>query len=307
MVTTVAIAGISSRLALFVTQSLLKRPDVQIRGSCRDINKLPDELKSSPRITLIQSGPYDTDNLRALIRGSNVVICAYFANDETMLNAQKLLIDLCGEEGITRYIASDYTVDYRKLDWGDLPIKEPMKHVQTYLEGKPGVNGVHILVGLLMETFLDYFGIWDADKKKMRYWGSGDEKWDLTSYQTAAEYIAAVALDANATGFLKFRGEHKSARELAADIESVYGIKPVMESRGALTDLAQRLESKGDIQDVLNASAYFTLSGKNSLGEDVDNEKSLHRLCVSLDVHDWIDFRQEFHSITYPSLVRSYT
>jgi hypothetical protein len=269
MVTTVAIAGISSRLAFLVTQSLLKRPDVQIRGSCRDINKVPDELKSSPRITLIQSGPYDTDNLRALIRGSNVVICAYFADDETMLNAQKLLIDLCGVEGITRYIASDYTADYRKLDWGDLTIKEPMKHVQTYLDGKPGVNGVHILVGLLMETFLDYFGVWDADKKKMSYWGSGDEKWDLTSYQTAAEYIAAVALDANATGFLKckndhtavyrcrclqtipVRGEHKSARELAADIESVYGIKPVMESRGALTDLAQRLEGKGDIQDVL--------------------------------------------------------
>lgn len=203
MPTTVAIAGISSRLALLVTKALLERPDVHIRGSCRDINKLPDELKDSPRVALIQSGPYDTENLRALIGGSDVVMCAYFADDETMLSAQKLLIDLCAEKGITRYIASDYTADYRKLDWGDLAGKEPMKHIAKYVEEKQGLEGVHILIGLFMETFLDYFNVVDQEGKKMSYWGSGDERWDLTSYKTAAEYIAAVALDPTATGFFK--------------------------------------------------------------------------------------------------------
>ncbi|OAG24930.1 NmrA family protein-like protein [Alternaria alternata] len=268
---TVAIAGISSRLALLVTKALLKRPDVYIRGSCRDINKLPDELKASPRIALIQSGPYDRENLRALIGGSDVVMCAYFADDETMLSAQRLLIDLCAEEGITRYIASDYTGDYRNLDWGDLAIKEPMKHIAAYVEEKEGVTGIHILVGLFMETFLDYFGVVDKEGKKMSYWGSGDEKWDLTSYETAAEYIAAVALDPAATGFFKFRGERKSARELAADVESVHGINLTMESRGFLTNLEAKLDRKGNAENILDASVYFILSGKTGLGEDVDN------------------------------------
>ena len=271
MPTTVAIAGISSRLALLVTKALLKRPDVYIRGSCRDINKLPDELKASPRIALIQSGPYDRENLRALIGGSDVVMCAYFADDETMLSAQRLLIDLCAEEGITRYIASDYTGDYRNLDWGDLAIKEPMKHIAAYVEEKEGVTGIHILVGLFMETFLDYFGVVDKEGKKMSYWGSGDEKWDLTSYETAAEYIAAVALDPAATGFFKcweisshhlatlnfadkgilVRGERKSARELAADVESVHGINLTMESRGLLTNLEAKLDRKGNAENIL--------------------------------------------------------
>ncbi|CAN9441831.1 unnamed protein product [Alternaria alternata] len=271
MPTTVAIAGISSRLALLVTKALLKRPDVYIRGSCRDINKLPDELRASSRMALIQSGPYDKENLRALIGGSDVVMCAYFADDETMLSAQRLLIDLCAEEGITRYIASDYTGDYRNLDWGDLAIKEPMKHIAAYVEEKEGVEGTHILVGLFMETFLDYFGVVDKEGKKMSYWGSGDEKWDLTSYETAAEYIAAVALDPAATGFFKFRGERKSARELAADVESVHGINLTMESRGFLTNLEAKLDRKGNAENILDASVYFILSGKTGLGEDVDN------------------------------------
>ncbi|CAN9186871.1 unnamed protein product [Alternaria alternata] len=273
MPTTVAIAGISSRLALLVTKALLKRPDVYIRGSCRDINKLPDELRASSRMALIQSGPYDKENLRALIGGSDVVMCAYFADDETMLSAQRLLIDLCAEEGITRYIASDYTGDYRNLDWGDLAIKEPMKHIAAYVEEKEGVEGTHILVGLFMETFLDYFGVVDKEGKKMSYWGSGDEKWDLTSYETAAEYIAAVALDPAATGFFKFRGERKSARELAADVESVHGINLTMESRGLLTNLEAKLDGKGNTEKILDASVYFILSGKIGLGEDVDNGK----------------------------------
>ncbi|KAF7675996.1 hypothetical protein GT037_005501 [Alternaria burnsii] len=273
MSTTVAIAGISSRLALLVTKALLKRSDVYIRGSCRDINKLPAELKASPRIALIQTGPYDKENLRALIGGSDVVMCAYFADDETMLSAQRLLIDLCAEAGIARYIASDYTGDYRNLDWGDLAIKEPMKHIAAYVEEKQGVEGIHILVGLFMETFLDYFGVVDKEGKKMSYWGSGDEKWDLTSYETAAEYIAAVALDPAATGFFKFRGERKSARELAADVESVHGINLTMESRGLLTNLETKLDRKGNTENILDASVYFILSGKIGLGEDVDNGK----------------------------------
>jgi hypothetical protein len=201
--TTIAIAGISSKLARLVTKELLKRPGVHVRGSYRDIDKLPNDLKHSPRISLVQSGPYDTEALRTLISGCDVVLCCYYADDGVMLEGQKLLIDLCEEEGITRYVASDYTGDYRKLDWGDLTIKNPMKHVKAYLDARPAVNGVHVLVGLLMETFFDFFDVWDPEAKKISYWGTGNERWDLTSYQTAAEYVVAVALDPDAAGFFK--------------------------------------------------------------------------------------------------------
>lgn len=200
---TIAIAGISSRLARYVTQELLKHPNVHLRGSCRDIGKLPSDLTHSPRLLLMQAEPYDIDKLRSLVHGCDVVICCYCADDKTMLDGQKLLIDLCEVEGVSRYIASDYTADFTKLDWGDIVVKEPMKHIKAYLDSKAKVNGVHILVGLLMEAFLAYFNVWDSKANKLYYWGTGSEKWDLTTYQTAAEFVAAVALDHNAVGLLK--------------------------------------------------------------------------------------------------------
>ncbi|XP_014554807.1 hypothetical protein COCVIDRAFT_17492 [Bipolaris victoriae FI3] len=201
MPTTIAIAGISSTLALLIAKSLLQQPDVHIRGSSRNINKIPDDLKSNSRISLVQSDPYDTETLRTLVRGCSVVICCYFSSNEVMLETQKSLIDLCEKEGIPRYIASDYTADYRKLDPTDLGIKNFTNDIVAYLGTKPSVKGVHILISLLIETFLDIFEVWYPEANELRYWGTGNEKWDLTSYWTAAEYVAAMALDPNASGF----------------------------------------------------------------------------------------------------------
>ncbi|KAL5318106.1 hypothetical protein ACEPPN_015211 [Leptodophora sp. 'Broadleaf-Isolate-01'] len=266
---TIAIAGISSRLARYVTQELLKHPNVHLRGSCRDIGKLPSDLTHSPRLLLMQAEPYDIDKLRSLVHGCDVVICCYCADDKTMLDGQKLLIDLCEVEGVSRYIASDYTADFTKLDWGDIVVKEPMKHIKAYLDSKAKVNGVHILVGLLMEAFLAYFNVWDSKANKLYYWGTGSEKWDLTTYQTAAEFVAAVALDHNAVVL----GDPRSAFEMVDDIESVYGVKPVLERLGSLQDLSLRVNSAGSSQDTIAAAMYHTLTGKVTLGGDLDNAR----------------------------------
>ncbi|KAH9205698.1 hypothetical protein DL95DRAFT_317075 [Leptodontidium sp. 2 PMI_412] len=250
---TIAIAGISSRLARYVTQELLKHPNVHLRGSCRDIGKLPSDLTHSPRLLLMQAEPYDIDKLRSLVHGCDVVICCYCADDKTMLDGQKLLIDL---------------------------YEEPMKHIKAYLDSKAKVNGVHILVGLLMEAFLAYFNVWDPKANKLYYWGTGSEKWDLTTYQTAAEFVAAVALDHNAVGLLKFLGDPRSAFEMVDDIESVYGVKPVLERLGSLQDLSLRVNSTGSSQDTIaelanrySAAMYHTLTGKVTLGGDLDNAR----------------------------------
>jgi len=199
----IAIAGISGKLARYVVQELLKQPDVQIRGSCRDITKLPTELTESPRISLVKADPFDVETLRNMVRGCDTVMCCYYADDKTMFEGQIILIDLCEEEGVGRYIASDYTADFTRLDLGDIVVKDPMKHVKAYLDTKERVKGIHILVGLMMETFLEYFQVWNPEENTLRYWGTGSEKWDLITYGTAAEYVAAVALDRHATGVLK--------------------------------------------------------------------------------------------------------
>lgn len=274
MVAKIAIAGISGQLGRKVAEELLKQPDLEIRGSCRDVSKLEPFLKESSRISLIETGPYDKDLLRTLVEGCDVVICTYFADNEVMTEGQKLLVDLCDEENVPRYIASDYTADYTKLDWGSIPLKDPMKTVKNYLDNKGNVKGVHILVGIMMETFLMVFPPWDQKEKTFQYWGSGEEVWEMTSYKTAAEYVAAVALDPSAVGMLRCKsnhpftqhqrhakeailrnfvivaGERKTSFEVADDVEAVYGVKLDRQCASSLEDLARHAEPYVQDKDI---------------------------------------------------------
>lgn len=198
---TVAIAGITGKLARCVAYHLLQRPDVTLRGLCRTPSRLPASILSSPRVTIIQGQADDSDAATALVMGSDVVICCYLGDDRLMADGQKLLIDACEQEGVSRYVASDFTFDFTKLEYGVLPAKDPIKLVKDYVDATESVKGVHVLIGFYPETvfgqFLNHF---DPEETKMSFWGTGDEVWEMTTYDTAAQYTAAVALDKDAVG-----------------------------------------------------------------------------------------------------------
>lgn len=72
-----------------------------------------------------------------------------------MVEGQKRLIDACIAEKVRRYVASDWSMDFRKLELGQHPLKDPMKHVQAYLEKKEASNqirAIHILNACFLEV-----------------------------------------------------------------------------------------------------------------------------------------------------------
>lgn len=186
-----------------VVSHLLASQEVSIRGFCRNPSKLPEHLRNSSRLTIVSGDAGDLDTLRQFVRGTDVVVCCYLGDNTLMTEGQKLLVDACDLESVPRYMASDYCLDYTKLEYGQHPAKDPMKRVKAYLETKKNVKGVHVLIGAFMETFWSgYFGVFDSKDCKFSFYGTGDEIWESTTYDTAAQYVAAVALDRNAIGLL---------------------------------------------------------------------------------------------------------
>jgi hypothetical protein len=199
--TTVTIAGITGKLALLITKYLLKTPDVHINGLCRDPSKLPTSITTNPRITIFQATATDTDQILKALHGASVAICCYLGPPALMLAGQQILIDACIAAHVPRYIASDWSLDFRRLDPGALPAKDPMKHIAAYLEErKAQIAGVHVLNGCFLEA--PWRSVWDARARGFVVWGSGEEMWELTSYGNAAEFTARVALDGEASGYL---------------------------------------------------------------------------------------------------------
>lgn len=210
MSTTVAIAGITGSLGKLIAEYLLAKPDVRIHGLCRTPSKLPPSLRDEPRLTLYTASSTDITVVQAALHDVDVVICCYLGPPSLMVDGQKILIDICIAERVPRYIAGDWSMDFRKLKLGQHPPKDPMKLVHAYLEEKEAagqIRAVHVLNGCFLER--PWVGIWDADRQLFKYWGTGDERWEFTTYRNAAQFTAEVAVDKDATGW--FSCEYSSS------------------------------------------------------------------------------------------------
>ncbi|KAJ5295880.1 hypothetical protein PENANT_c001G05875 [Penicillium antarcticum] len=107
---------------------------------------LPDHLRGSPHITIVEGEASDLQTIRSFTHGCDVIICCYL-NDTLIVEGQKTLLDARELEHVRRYIASDYCLDFTKLELVRHPAKDPMKHVKAYLNTKVNVQRIHILVG----------------------------------------------------------------------------------------------------------------------------------------------------------------
>ena len=203
--TTIGIAGISGKFARLLTSSLLDLDSgIQIKGLARDPSKVDQSTSSSARVQVVQGDAFQSEHVRSFVKGCGVVVCCYLGDDNVMIAGQKLLIDLAEEEGVARYVASDWSLDWTNLEIGELFSKEPCQVVKAYLDTKKNIKGVHILIGGFTDVvFAPFFRIWDSDSSTLRYWGNGTEVWECTTYLNSAEYTAAVCLDHTAVGELR--------------------------------------------------------------------------------------------------------
>lgn len=268
----VGIAGITGKFAGLILDNLLKDPTVRVRGYCRNAAKLANRYSQSTQLEILEGDAHDQVALSKFVENLDVVVCAYLGDNDFMVSAQKALVDACDQARVARYIASDYCLDYTSLKLGDLPAKDPMKIIHSYVHGKQHVKGVHVLIGAFMETFWsNYFQIWNTNDKALVYWGTGDETWESTTYGDAAEYTAAIALDPTAVGFKKC----KSARQMLDKRYNfgpscTYGLQFLVIKR-ACTRLPEIWRKPTDSDLSCNAKALSTISIRECKACDLRN------------------------------------
>lgn len=204
---TVAIAGINGKMATLIAKHLLARhPEIMIHGIARSPHKVDAGIRNSPNVKLFEASAFDTRALGRALKGAEVAICCYLGNNELMTEGQMTLVNACIDEKVSIYIASDWSFDYRGLRLGDHPSKDPMIHINAYLEAKEKsgeIKAVHVLNGSLMEVVMGPFNPFFQPKARAyQYWGTGDEVMEMTAYADAAAFTAEVAADPTAVGFL---------------------------------------------------------------------------------------------------------
>lgn len=304
----ISIVGFTGKLARRITANLLKScPNVEVHGICRSPSNIDKDTASNSRIKLFEADFTDITALRQGVAGTSTCICCYLGDSTLMTEGQKLLIDACIAEKVPRYIASDYTFDYRGLQFGEHPAKDPMKHVQKYLEEKNSeIKGVHILIGALTEMmFLPYTFV-NAAEGKFWYSGTGDEKLEMTTMDDVAKYTAAIAVDDEVVGFINRKlfsdllcgfgwiafvsvlGDSKSTKEIIKIYQQVYGIEPEVKHDGSLEALYEEMTATFEKYPD-NPYAwmplyyrYYMWNGSTLLGE-LSNDRYPHIVPTSIE------------------------
>lgn len=75
----VGIAGITGKFARRLLTHLLDVGDgsLTIKGYCRNPSKLPESVKSSPKLEIIEGTAFDQDAIATFVQGCDVVVCCY--------------------------------------------------------------------------------------------------------------------------------------------------------------------------------------------------------------------------------------
>ena len=147
------------------------------------------------------------------------VYCALGWHD-VMLDGQKKFIDAAIAEGVPRYVAGDWTSDFRKLKVGDHEGKDDMKHIAAYLdERQDKIKAIHVLNGGFMETvFSPFLGFVDTEKDEFYIREGGNIKSAMTTYGDAAAVTAEVIADRNASGYIEGMYYYREAKDRAKHV-----------------------------------------------------------------------------------------
>lgn len=279
----VLLAGITGMMGDKIASAILDRKmDLKaiVRpGSSNNPSKQKrlDELKAKG-VTLVEGDLLDKPSLLKACEGVEVIVSAAnaSANDKIMVEGQANLIEAAEAKGVQRMIPSDYSVDYRMLDWGDNYNLDLRKKVFNILE-QSKLSYTLILNGCFTEIlFSPYLQVFDFETGTFNYWGDGETVFDTTTTDDTALYVAeAVADPEMANAALKITGDVISMKQTLATYQQVTGKELEVKHLGSVADLENWIEQKK--QTALSPNEYLPqqyvytmVSGKGKL-DDIQN------------------------------------
>jgi len=135
---TVLVVGSTRMLGYKIVAAVLDKGTVEVKGMVRSSNDSHEEKRQKiDKMKAKGAGIIECDLMKpeTLLRACaevDVIVSAVGNNEVTVLG-QKNLIDAAKQQGVKRFIPSDYSVDYRKLSLGRHDNLDMPKEVFEYL------------------------------------------------------------------------------------------------------------------------------------------------------------------------------
>lgn len=284
--TTVLVIGSTGMLGTKIVKALLEKGETEVKAMVRpasydkqDNRQDIDSMKAKGAI-IVEGDLMKPDTLLPIFAGVDVIVSAV-GNNQVTVPGQKNAIDAAKKQGVKRFIPSDFSVDYRKIDYGDNDNLDMRKQVLEYLQANE-LEYTLILNGAFMDTIpTPYAPQFDLENGIFEYWGDGETPVDMTSTEDTAKYVAeAVSDDELINTALEVAGEVLTMKQLKTSYEEATGKKLEVKHLGSVEELKSWIENKkktasSPIEYIPQQYEYVMVSGKSKL-DNIQNSRYPH-------------------------------
>ena len=218
----IVLAGATGDLGFRIAQSLLNRGAV-VRALVRPGNTKPEV--TSLRDLGAEIVEVDFNSVTALTKacaGAACVVSAVSGLRDVIVNGQKRLLDAAVAAGVSRFIPSDYSIDYTKLSKGSNRNLDLRREFNQRLD-QASIQATSILNGMFTDLLTGQAPVVLFGLKRVLYYGDADQPLDFTTTANTAEFTAAAALDSTTPRYLRVAGEVATVRGLQAAATAAIG------------------------------------------------------------------------------------
>ncbi len=221
---TIVVAGASGNLGGRIARALLER-GASVRalvrhGTARDkIDRLEALGAATARVELSNAS-----ELTPACSGASCVVSALQGLRDVIVDAQTVLLDAAIEAGVPRFIPSDFSIDFTKLQPGENRNFDLRREFHDRLD-QTSISATTIFNGAFADMLTGQMPLILFKLKRVLYWGDADQRMDFTTVDDTAAFTASAALDPSTPRMLRIAGDQLSARELTAVVSAVTGTK----------------------------------------------------------------------------------
>ena len=205
-----------SNIGSRVVREALNRPNLSVNILVRDQEHNHDICEAVEKAggRVFKGDVMNPNSISGITKGIHTVISCLQDEHKCLFDGQMNLLNDCIQNGVQRFVPSDFSVDYSKIQTDEHPFIEYKKRFREELS-KTNIKGLHINFGLILENFLNH------QINGLHYWQNKNQVLSLTCYDDAAKFIVEAISDPNRTGQLNFASAQLRISDIAHIIHKV--------------------------------------------------------------------------------------
>ena len=172
--------------------------------------------------TVVEVDYDDAPALKTACANASCVVSALNGLEPVIIGMQGKLLEAAVAAGVTRFIPSDYSLDFTKTRPGDNRNLDLRRMFMARIDAAP-IRATSVLNGAFADLLAGQAPIVLHKRRKILYWGSAEQLLDFTAKDDVAAYVAEVALDDAAPRLLRIAGASTSPREVAGIMTDLTG------------------------------------------------------------------------------------